>query len=83
MGGAGFDGQDGDGVDGDEAVSVVDVETEVDPLVGADVRGGFVASVGVGVAESVEGPVGVGEVLDGAPVSRGWGLVLRPLSGRR
>jgi hypothetical protein len=60
-----------------------DVDLELDPLIGADIGGRFVAAVRVLASQPIEWPVGIREVRI-ARWSRGLGgLVFRPLRGRR
>jgi hypothetical protein len=69
-------------IDGRGQPGVVDVERERDPFVGADVCARLVVPR-VLLAQPVELPVGVGEVLDGALVTRAGRVRFRPFRGRR
>ena len=70
-------------IDGRGQPRVVDVELERDPFVGADVRARFVVPVRVLLAQPVELPVGVGEVLNGALVTWAGRIRFCPFKGRR
>jgi hypothetical protein len=59
------------------------VAVERDPFVGADVRARFVVPVRIQLAQPIEFPVGVGEVLDGALVAWAGRIRLLSVQGRR
>ena len=63
-----FNDQDFDVVDGHGRGGAVNIDPQGVPVVRANVGAGFVAAVGILLAEPVELPVGVGEVLNSALV---------------